>query len=175
MRKRPLSDCREEKKGRKRAWRPYFCNWLLHPYFKKTLGFPLTSECCTCGIDPHQTAERKRKRWKRGMETIFLQLVITSIFLKNPRDFHWRQNVAHAETTLIGLQRGKRKAEKGHGGHISVIGYCTHILKKPWDFHWRQNVAHVGSTLIRLQRGKEKDGKGAWRPYFCNWLLHPYF
>ena len=82
MRNRPLSDCREEKKGRKGAWRPYFCNWLLHPYFKKILGFPLTSECCTCGNDPYRTAERKKKGRKGAWRPYFCNWLLHPYFKK---------------------------------------------------------------------------------------------
>jgi hypothetical protein len=134
MRNRPLSVCREEKKGRKGAWRPYFCNWLLHSYFKKTLGISIDVRMLHMRNRPLSDCREEKKGRKGAWRPYFCNWLLHPCF-KKILGFPLTSECCTCGTDLHRTAERKRKAEKGHGGHISAIGYYTHILKKSWDFH----------------------------------------
>ena len=89
----------------------------------------MTSECCTCGNDPYQTAE------------------------------------------------GKRKAEKGHGGYISVIGFTPHILKKNTGISIDVRMLHMWDRPLsdcREEKKKVEKGHGD-HIFLTKWGVHGHF
>ena len=141
---------------------------------EKKLWFPLTSECRTCGNDPYQTAEGKRKS-EKGHGGYISVIGFTSHILKKNTGISIDVRMLHMQNRPLSDCRGEKKGRKGTWRlYFRNWLYTPYFKKKHWDFHWRQNVAHVGSTLIRLQRGKEKGGKGAWRPYIFDKMGGPW-